>query len=48
MLSNLVALATLSGDTRYMDRRSAVLAAFAGELGRNLSHTRGSWRGHST
>jgi uncharacterized protein len=40
MLANLVALATLSGDTRYMDRASAVLDAFAGQLGRNIvAHT---------
>jgi uncharacterized protein YyaL (SSP411 family) len=36
MLANLVTLATLTADTRYMDRASAVLAAFAGELGRNI------------
>jgi uncharacterized protein YyaL (SSP411 family) len=40
MLANLVALATLSGDTRYLDRASELLAAFAGEVGRNIvAHT---------
>jgi uncharacterized protein YyaL (SSP411 family) len=40
MLANLVALATLSGDTRYLDRASELLAAFAGEIGRNIvAHT---------
>ena len=40
MLANLVALGTLSGETRYMDRASALLAAFSGELGRNIvAHT---------
>jgi uncharacterized protein YyaL (SSP411 family) len=40
MLANLVALGTLSGAARYMDRAAAVLAAFAGELGRNIvAHT---------
>ena len=36
MLANLVALATLTADTRYTERASAVLAAFAGDLGRNI------------
>ena len=36
MLANLVALATLTADPRYTDRASAVLAAFAGDLGRNI------------
>ncbi len=40
MLANLVALATLSGDTRYVDRAAQLLAAFAGEVGRNIvAHT---------
>jgi hypothetical protein len=40
MLANLVALGTLSGEPRYMDRASALLGAFAGELGRNIvAHT---------
>jgi hypothetical protein len=40
MLANLVALSTLSGEVRYMDRAVALLAAFAGELGRNIvAHT---------
>ena len=36
MLANLMALATLTADPRYADRASAVLAAFAGDLGRNI------------
>ncbi|HEY8245767.1 MAG TPA: thioredoxin domain-containing protein [Hyphomicrobium sp.] len=36
MLANLVALGTLSGEARYMDRATALLGAFAGELGRNI------------
>jgi uncharacterized protein YyaL (SSP411 family) len=40
MLANLVALATLSGETRYVDRAAQLLAAFAGEVGRNIvAHT---------
>ncbi len=40
MLANLVALGTLSGEARYMDRATALLGAFAGELGRNIvAHT---------
>ncbi|KAB2944123.1 MAG: thioredoxin domain-containing protein [Hyphomicrobium sp.] len=40
MLANLVALGTLSGDLRYMDRSAALLAAFAGDVGRNIvAHT---------
>jgi uncharacterized protein YyaL (SSP411 family) len=40
MLANLVALATLSGEQRYMDRAHALLGAFGGELGRNIvAHT---------
>lgn len=40
MLANLVALATISGDTRYLDRAAALLAAFAPEVGRNIvAHT---------
>ena len=40
MLANLVALGTLSGEARYMDRAGALLAAFAGEMGRNIvAHT---------
>ncbi|MTD94950.1 DUF255 domain-containing protein [Hyphomicrobium sp. xq] len=40
MLANLVALATLSGETRYVERAAQLLAAFAGEVGRNIvAHT---------
>jgi uncharacterized protein YyaL (SSP411 family) len=40
MLANLVALATLSGEARYVDRAEQLLAAFAGEVGRNIvAHT---------
>jgi uncharacterized protein YyaL (SSP411 family) len=40
MISNLVALATLSGESRYLERATAISAAFAGELGRNIvAHT---------
>jgi hypothetical protein len=40
MLANLVALATLSGEARYMDRATALLAAFAPDVGRNVvAHT---------
>ena len=40
MLANLVALATISGETRYLDRASELLAAFLPEVGRNIvAHT---------
>ena len=40
MLSNLVALSILSGETRYLERAEALLAAFAGDVGRNIvAHT---------
>jgi uncharacterized protein YyaL (SSP411 family) len=40
MLANLVALATLSGETRYVDRAAQLLAVFAGDVGRNIvAHT---------
>jgi uncharacterized protein YyaL (SSP411 family) len=40
ILANLVALATLSGETRYIDRADQLHAAFAGEVGRNIvAHT---------
>ena len=40
MLSNLVALATISGDARYHERAAALLAAFAPDVGRNIvAHT---------
>jgi hypothetical protein len=40
MLANLVALATLSGEARYIDRAERLQAAFAGEVGRNIvAHT---------
>jgi uncharacterized protein YyaL (SSP411 family) len=40
MLANLVALATLSGEARYVDRAEQLQAAFAGEVGRNIvAHT---------
>jgi uncharacterized protein YyaL (SSP411 family) len=40
MLANLMALATLSGEARYVDRAEQLLAAFAGEVGRNIvAHT---------
>ena len=40
MVSNLVALGTLSGDSRYFDRANEIPAAFAADLGRNIvAHT---------
>ncbi|MFN3625091.1 MAG: thioredoxin domain-containing protein [Hyphomicrobium sp.] len=40
MLSNLIVLATLSGDVRYLDRAAALQAAFAPNVGRNIvAHT---------
>lgn len=40
MLSNLVALATISGDAHYQERAAALLAAFAPDVGRNIvAHT---------
>jgi len=40
MLANLVALATLSADSGYLDRAASLLASFAPELGRNIvAHT---------
>ena len=40
MLSNLTALGALTGEARYLDRASALLAAFAGDIGRNIvAHT---------
>jgi hypothetical protein len=40
MLANLVALSTISGETGYLDRATALLAAFAPEVGRNIvAHT---------
>jgi uncharacterized protein YyaL (SSP411 family) len=40
MLANLVALATLSGETRYLERAEELQRAFAGEVGRNIvAHT---------
>jgi len=40
MLSNLVALSILSGETRYFERAEALVAAFAGDVARNIvAHT---------
>jgi uncharacterized protein YyaL (SSP411 family) len=40
MLSNLAALAALTGQARYLDRAAALTAAFAGDIGRNIvAHT---------
>ncbi len=40
MLSNLAALGALSGEARYLDRAAALIAAFAGDIGRNIvAHT---------
>jgi uncharacterized protein YyaL (SSP411 family) len=40
MIANLAALAALTGEARYLDLATATLAAFAGELGRNIvAHT---------
>ena len=40
MVSNLVALTTLSGDAKYAERASVILVAFGSELGRNvIAHT---------
>ena len=40
MLSNLAALGVLTGEARYLERASALMAAFAGDVGRNIvAHT---------
>src|SRR5690606_32829405 len=40
MLANLIALGTLSGEARYLDRGAALFAAFTGDIGRNIvAHT---------
>jgi uncharacterized protein YyaL (SSP411 family) len=40
MMANLVALTTLSGEAKYAERASAILAAFGSDLGRNvIAHT---------
>jgi uncharacterized protein YyaL (SSP411 family) len=40
MLSNLIWIGTLSGEARYLDRAADLLAAFTGDIGRNLiGHT---------
>jgi uncharacterized protein YyaL (SSP411 family) len=40
MLANLAALATVTGDSRYLDRATELLAAFAPDVGRNIvAHT---------
>jgi len=40
MLANLVALGTLSGEARYLERAAALTAAFTGDIGRNIvAHT---------
>jgi len=40
MMGNLMALAELTGETRYADRAAAILSAFAGDVGRNIvAHT---------
>jgi hypothetical protein len=40
MLSNLIWISFLTGETSYLDRAAALLAAFTGEIGRNIvAHT---------
>ena len=40
MVSNLAALAALTGEARYADRAGEILSAFAGDIGRNIvAHT---------
>ncbi|KWT66354.1 Thymidylate kinase [Hyphomicrobium sulfonivorans] len=40
MLANLIALATISGEQRYFDRAEALLATYAGDIGRSVvAHT---------
>ncbi len=40
MMANLVALTTLSGEAKYAERATAILAAFGSDLGRNvIAHT---------
>ena len=40
MISNLVAIAMLTGEAKYAERASAILAAFGSDLGRNvIAHT---------
>ncbi len=40
MLANLAALGGLTGEARYLERAAALLAAFAGDIGRNIvAHT---------
>jgi uncharacterized protein YyaL (SSP411 family) len=40
MLSNLAALGVLTGEARYLERASALMSAFAGDIGRNIvAHT---------